>query len=307
MENRIIENKDLPSFNDRFMNTALVKNLETERVMASYFDFTLEEEKDSDGVSVLGLRPYVKHIETSTIETSSIINKEIEDSINQIHGIDVHDLTANAIINEDFAGKSRKLAQIYFKLGEESGKDLYNKKMSKNWITKIINKYRKTSIPVYVEKLEDLTKYIILYSNVLGANSRRGKADFILTNGRIGAELQDSPMFIFNSDNGVIEAASPHLIGQICGMDVFVDPFMKFNDNRVLFGRKSKEHEPCIIYGEYKNSLYRIDVASFPPSEKIALSSRFLLAEVGDSIKNNYICMNVEFNKKPLWQKLLKI
>jgi hypothetical protein len=179
--------------------------------------------------------------------------------------------------------------------------------MSKNWITKIINKYRKTSIPTYVEKLEDLTKYVMLYSNLLGANSRRGKANFILTNSRVGSELQDSAMFVFDSNNVVEESSSPRLVGQICGMDVFVDPFMKFDDNRVLFGRKSRENEPCIIYGEYKNSLYRIDVASFPPSEKIALSSRFLLEEVGDSIKNNYICMNVEFNKKPLWQKLLKI
>lgn len=309
MENRIIENNKMPSFNDRFMNTALVMSLPAEHATISYFDIEMDKEKDENGYSSLSIKPFSQILKTDSAETSSISGLDTKENLFALHGINLDEQIASALINEDFIGKSKKLAGIYFDLGQESSNDLYNRMMSKNWLTRIIKKYKKSNIPIYIESHEELTKKILVYSNLVGANSRKGPAKFLLTNGRVCSELMDSAMFVFDSDNQTNESSHIGIQykGHINGLEVFVDPNMGFNDNRIVLGRKTKEQEPGVIYGEYKNSLYRIDVASFPPQEKISLLSNFLISKVGNSVKNNYICINVEFNKKPLWQRLLKI
>lgn len=309
MENRIIENNKMPSFNDRFMNTALVMSLPAEHATVSYFDIEMDNKKDEKGYTSLSIKPFRQVIKVGSTETSSISGLDTKEDLFSLHGINLDEQIASALINEDFSSKSKKLAEIYFELGKESSNDLYDRIMSKNWLTKLIKKYRKLNIPTYIESHEELTKKILVYSNLVGTNSRKGPAKFLLTNGRVCSELMDSAMFIF--DSGIKTNESSHIgiqyKGHINGLEVFLDPNMGFNDNRIVLGRKTKEQEPGVIYGEYKNSLYRIDVAAFPPQEKISLLSNFLISKVGNSVKNNYICMNVEFNKKPLWQKLLKI
>lgn len=309
MENRIIENNKMPSFNDRFMNTALVMSLPAEHATVSYFDIEMDNEKDENGYASLSIKPFRQVLKAGSTETSSISGLDTKEDLFALHGINLDEQIASALINEDFASKSKKLAATYFELGQESTNDLYNKMMSKNWLTKLIKKYRKSSIPTYIENHVELTKKILLYSNLVGANSRKGPAKFLLTNGRVCSELMDSSMFVFDSENKTNESSyiGIQYKGHINGIEVFLDPNMGFNDNRIVLGRKTKEQEPGVIYGEYKNSLYRIDVAAFPPQEKISLLSNFLISKVGNSVKNNYICMNAEFNKKPLWEKLLKI
>lgn len=309
MENRIIENNKMPSFNDRFMNTALVMSLPAEHATVSYFDIEMDNKKDENGYTSLSIKPFRQVIKAGSTETSSISGLDTKENLFALHGINLDEQIASVLINEDFASKSKKLSGIYFELGQESANDLYDKMMSKNWLAKLIKKYKKSNIPTYIESHEELTKKILVYSNLVGANSRKGPAKFLLTNGRVCSELMDSPMFVFDS---VIKTnESSHIgiqyKGHINGLEVFLDPNMRFDDNRIVLGRKTKEQEPGVIYGEYKNSLYRIDVASFPPQEKISLLSNFLISKVGNSVKNNYICINVEFNKKPLWQRLLKI
>jgi hypothetical protein len=309
MENRIIENNKMPSFNDRFMNTALVMSLPAEHTTISYFDIELNKEKDEKGYSSLSVKPFSQMLKADSIETSSISGLDTKENHFALHGINLDEQIASVIINEDFSSKSKKLATTYFELGQESSSDLYNKIMSKNWLTKLIKKYRKSSIPTHIENHVELTKKILLYSNLVGANSRKGPAKFLLANVRVCAELMDSPMFVFDSENKTNESSHIGIQykGHINGLEVFLDANMRFDDNRIVLGRKTKEQEPGVIYGEYKNSLYRIEVASFPPQEKISLLSNFLISKVGNSVKNNYICINVEFNKKPLWQRLLKI
>jgi hypothetical protein len=246
MENRIIENNKMPSFNDRFMNTALLMSLPAEHATVSYFDIEMDNKKDENGYTSLSIKPFRQVIKVDSTETSSISGLDTKEDLFSLHGINLDEQISSALINEDFSSKSKKLAQIYFELGKESSNDLYDRIMSKNWLTKLIKKYRKLNIPTYIESHEELTKKILVYSNLVGANSRKGPAKFLLTNGRVCSELMDSSMFVFDSENKTNESSyiGIQYKGHINGLEVFLDPNMGFNDNRIVLGRKTKEQEP---------------------------------------------------------------
>lgn len=58
----------------------------------------------------------------------------------------------------------------------------------------------------------------------------------IITNSNIGSILQDSTSFHFSKiENRLTNYShSPYMIGKINNTMIFIDPFMKFNDNRII-------------------------------------------------------------------------
>jgi hypothetical protein len=104
-----------------------------------------------------------------------------------------------------------------------------------------------------------LISKIFSLSHYIAVRGRRGAGNYIITNSLIGAILQDSNSFTNYSHNTLLNGGQPYQIGNIGGVMVYVDPYMSWNDTRVLIGRGNKEiTEPGMTLVYNKESLKTI-------------------------------------------------
>jgi hypothetical protein len=82
-------------------------------------------------------------------------------------------------------------------------------------------------------------------------------------------------------------------VGQIGDIQIYVDPYMKYNDNRIVLGRKNNPDQPGIIFVPYlmAQSISLISEATFAP--RLLLRSRYAVAEVGWYPQKQFMNINV--------------
>jgi len=82
-------------------------------------------------------------------------------------------------------------------------------------------------------------------------------------------------------------------VGTIGEISIYVDPYMKYNDNRIVLGRKNNPDQPGIIFVPYlmAQSISIISEATFAP--RILLRSRYAVSEVGWFPQKQFISIKV--------------
>ncbi len=70
-------------------------------------------------------------------------------------------------------------------------------------------------------------------------------------------------------------------MGKVAGITIYVDPFMKYDDKRILLGRKNNPDQPGIIFVPYlmAQSISLISESTWAP--RMLLRSRYAVTEVG--------------------------
>lgn len=134
---------------------------------------------------------------------------------------------------------------------------------------------------------------VLAGGNIVAQRGRRGPANFVVTNLQIATALQDSAQFTFypmantvNQNNGAL-----YPLGTLAGMTIYVDPNMDFNDTRVLVGRKGADEEPGLKFMPYLMAESIQTIAEGTMSPKIAIKSRYALAEAGFHPETQYFTM----------------
>ena len=119
-------------------------------------------------------------------------------------------------------------------------------------------------------------------SNYLATEGRVGPAQFAVTNGALAASLMDIAGYTINPLKSKLNSSGQlYPVGQIGDIQIYVDPYMKYNDNRIVIGRKNNPDQPGIIFVPYlmAQSISIISEATFAP--RMLLRSRYAVAEVG--------------------------
>jgi hypothetical protein len=85
-------------------------------------------------------------------------------------------------------------------------------------------------------------------------------------------------------------------VGQIGDIQIYVDPYMKYNDDRIVIGRKNNPDQPGIIFVPYlmAQSISLISEATFAP--RLLLRSRYAVAEVGWYPQKQFMTISVVDN-----------
>jgi len=77
-------------------------------------------------------------------------------------------------------------------------------------------------------------------SNFIATEGRVGPAQFLVTNGGLAAALADISGYTLNPTKSKMNGAGQlYPVGSIGDISIYVDPYMKYNDNRVVLGRKT--------------------------------------------------------------------
>jgi hypothetical protein len=274
----------------------------------------------------LGLQVFTKFVQVGTFQVSVSVTQEQIQDLNKQWGIDVIAMVENAGINEISQSINKHILSRAFGLGWKNH-IAANAVESINLNLRLDSSVAGTSaayaynvdgatttatmsLPGFglypanqtagFENQDTVIKRIMALTlaagNVVMQRGRRGPANFIVTNIKLATALQTNSQYAFspftntfNQNNG-----SLYPLGTIAGMTVYVDPNMKYEDTRVLVGRKGEADEPGIVFCPYlmAESVKLITEGTGAP--KVIIKSRYALVDAGWHPETQYITLYVK-------------
>jgi hypothetical protein len=132
-------------------------------------------------------------------------------------------------------------------------------------------------------------------SNFIATEGRVGPAQYLITNGGLAAALQDIAGYTINPVKSKLNGQGQlYPVGSIGDIAIYVDPYMRYNDNRIVIGRKNNPDQPGIIFVPYlmAQSISVISEATFAP--RMLLRSRYAVAEVGWFPQKQFMTIKVK-------------
>ena len=242
-----------------------------------------EDDKSYSGV--IGPKISSKTIAVGTIEVSSALRRtEIED-IKANTGMDIVQKMESILVNELSQTISKQIVAKIFEMGDQNRLSA----PTKNDGTPLFDFdtiYAANANAVGGETTHAVQRKLITRishaSNFIATEGRVGPAQYLVTNGGLAAALQDIAGYTINPVKSKLNGQGQlYPVGSIGDIAIYVDPYMRYNDNRIVLGRKNNPDQPGIIFVPYlmAQSISVISEATFAP--RMLLRSRYAVAEVG--------------------------
>lgn len=247
------------------------------------------------GVDVIG-----KVLESMQNEISQAINNRILDRVFRL-GVDNADfqyhyqgVDLNLYINGATSGGAGKLLNTF---------DAYTKYVGMNgaptWIGThtVPNAVVNTSAENVTTHQRRIMSRILAAANLIANVSRRGRAQWVVTNVKLLSALQDASSFVVAPMvNNLAQDGSQSLYfaGSIAGLNLYVDPYMTWDDTRVCVGRKSNGNDPGVIFMPYilADTVQTIVEGTMAP--KLLVNSRFAIVDAGFHPEQSYYTFMVQ-------------
>ena len=247
-------------------------------------DYPMDRDMDDKRYAgVIGPKISSKTVAVGTIEvTSSLRRTEIED-IKANTGMDIVQKMESILVNELSQTISKQIVAKIFEMGElnrtsapkRAGVSIFD--LNTNYVA--TSQIGGETTHAVQRKL--ITR-IMHASNFIATEGRVGPAQYLVTNGGLAAALADITGYTINPVKSKINGSGQlYPVGSIGDISIYVDPYMKYNDNRIVLGRKNNPDQPGIIFVPYlmAQSISIISEATFAP--RMLLRSRYAVTEVG--------------------------
>jgi hypothetical protein len=248
------------------------------------------QEDDDTYAGVIGPKISSKTIAVGTIEVSSALRRtEIED-IKANTGMDIVQKMESILVNELSQTISKQIVAKIFEMGSLNrasaplASNIGGVTATASTIFDLNTSYvvgMQGGETTHAVQRKLITK-IAHASNYIATEGRVGPAQYLVTNGGLAAALQDIAGYTVNPVKSKLNGQGQlYPVGSIGDIAIYVDPYMKYNDNRIVLGRKNNPDQPGIIFVPYlmAQSISVISEATFAP--RMLLRSRYAVAEVG--------------------------
>ena len=258
----------------------------------SGFNGNYPMDRDADDKSysgVIGPKISSKTVAVGTIEVSSALRRtEIED-IKANTGMDIVQKMESILVNELSQTISKQIVAKIFEMGDLNRLSAPAYTGTLTGITNptifdLNTAYASGTLggeTTHAVQRKLITK-IAHASNYIATEGRVGPAQYLITNGGLAAALQDIAGYTINPLKSKMNASGQlYPVGSIGDISIYVDPYMRYNDNRIVLGRKNNPDQPGIIFVPYlmAQSISVISEATFAP--RMLLRSRYAVTEVG--------------------------
>jgi len=266
-------------------------------------DYPMDRDQDdSRYAGVIGPKISSKSVAVGTIEVSSALRRtEIED-IKANTGMDIVQKMESILVNELSQVISKQIISRIFELGDANrgtapaaatatitGHTIFD--LDTAYVTATTGPGGETTHAVQ----RKLITRMMHASNYIATEGRVGPAQFAVTNGGLAAALMDVVGYTVNPVKSKLNGQGQlYPIGQVADIQVYVDPYMKYNDNRIVLGRKNNPDQPGLIFVPYlmAQSISVISEATFAP--RMLLRSRYAIADVGFFPEKQYMTIRVK-------------
>jgi len=120
-------------------------------------------------------------------------------------------------------------------------------------------------------------------SNFIATDGRIGPAQYLVTNGNIASVLQDIAGYTLNPTNvGKLNTNGQlYPMGNIGNIQIYVDPYQRWDDNQIFVGRKNTIDQPGLIFIPYlmAQSISLISETTWAP--RMMIRSRYAVSDIG--------------------------
>ena len=256
---------------------------------------------DNSYAGVIGPKISSKTVAVGTIEVSSALRRtEIED-IKANTGMDIVQKMESILVNELSQTISKQIVAKIFEMGALNAVNApaapAGSANSGGTIFDLNTAYAATTYvggeTTHAVQRKLITK-IAHASNYIATEGRVGPAQYLITNGGLAAALQDIAGYTINPVKSKLNGQGQlYPVGSIGDISIYVDPYMRYNDNRIVLGRKNNPDQPGIIFVPYlmAQSISVISEATFAP--RMLLRSRYAVTEVGWYPQKQYMTITV--------------
>ena len=283
-------------------------------------------ENETGTGNTIGARMYTKLIQMGSYEvTGTVTRQQLQDL--PLYGIDVIGKVLEQMQNEISQTISKRITDRLFKLGVTNAvtqkdyqgldlnlflgstasptkalstfpcvvahgfTDIHGANAATTW-GNIPNAIMNTAAENVTTHQRRIASRCLAAANVIAQVGRRGRANFLVTNSQILSALQDAANFVVAPMvNTLVQDGSTSLYfaGSIAGLNVYVDPYMDWNDTRVLVGRKGSDNDPGVKFMPYILADTVQTVVEGTMAPKLLTNSRFAIADAGFNPEHNYL------------------
>ena len=261
------------------------------------------QDDDDTYAGVIGPKISSKTVAVGTIEVSSALRRtEIED-IKANTGMDIVQKMESILVNELSQTISKQIVAKIFEMGDlnRTTAPLYTGTLTAivgQTVFDLDTDYAAAAVGVGGETTHAVQRKLITKvahaSNYIATEGRVGPAQYLITNGGLAAALSDISGYTINPVKSKLNGQGQlYPVGSIGDISIYVDPYMKYNDNRIVVGRKNNPDQPGIIFVPYlmAQSISVISEATFAP--RMLLRSRYAVTEVGFFPQKQFMTIKV--------------
>ena len=277
--------------------------------------------------NTIGARMYTKMVQMGAYEaTGAVTRQQLQDM--PLYGVDVIGKVLESMQNEISQHINNRILDRVFKLGvtnaenqrEYQGVDLnlflgdaetkemdlskfnaYNKyvKLDNSLVEdrKIKNAIQNTAAENVTTHQRRIMSRVLAAANLIANVSRRGRAHWVVTNTQVLTALQDAANFVIAPMvNNLVQDGSKSLYfaGSIAGLNVYVDPYMTWNDTRICVGSKSTGNDPGVVFMPYILADTVQITAEGTMAPKLLINSRFAIVDAGFYPEQRYYTFMVQ-------------
>lgn len=259
-----------------------------------------QDEKTYPGV--IGPDVFTKSIQVGDVEISSTLKRtQIEDIkaatgmdiVQKLEGVLVNELTQ--VISKEIVGKVRNLAL--------KNRDSYTAPKAADGITSKfdlnVTEYLTGSLAPQGETTHSIQRKLIAKinnaSNFIATDGRVGPAQYLVTNGNLASVIQDIAGYTINPTNAGKLNTNGQLypMGNVGNIAIYVDPYMRWDDNYIFLGRKNSVDQPGLLFIPYlmAQSISLISEATWAP--RMLIRSRYAVADIGFFPEKQFMAIKV--------------
>lgn len=274
----------------------------------------------------MSLQLFTKFVSVMTDQVSVAVTQEQVQDLQKQWGIDVLKMVENAAINELSQGINKKILSRLFALGWKNHIEAYRAEGVNLNLNLTAEKNLKTPAFAYLEDgaqvneemvipdfelyggssnfenqdtiLKRIQARVLAGGNVVMNRGRRGPANFVVTNHKIATAIQVGAQYSFSPIANTVNQSNGSLypLGTLAGCTIYVDPMMKYDDTRVLVGRKGGKDEPGLNFCPYIMAESVRMIAEGTASPKVVIKSRYAIVETGWWPETQYLTFYVKTN-----------
>jgi hypothetical protein len=239
--------------------------------------------------NVIGPDIFTKTIQVGDVEISSTLKRTQIEDIKAATGMDIVQKLESVLVNELTQTISK---QIISKVTEMADKNrtawttpkdsLGNPKFDFNVDTYLAVGAATPGGETTHSIQRKLIAKINNASNFIATEGRVGPAQYLVTNGNLASVIQDVAGYTINPVKANLNANGQLFpMGNIGNISIYVDPYQRWDDNRIFLGRKNSVEQPGLVFVPYlmAQSIQLISEATWAP--RMLIRSRYAVADIG--------------------------
>ena len=274
--------------------------------------------------NTIGLRLFSKWIEMGSYEvTGTVTRQQLQDL--PLYGVDAVSKVMEAMQNELTQHINARILERAFALGVTNAlnlkftqgadlnlhmgksdttmaatsvdnfKDIYGVDHKATWGV-IKNAEVNTSAENLHTRQRRIASRIQAAANMIAVTGRRGRGNIVVTNAQVATALQDCSGYVVAPVENTLSQSQQNLYkaGTLAGLQIYVDPYMAWEDTRVCVMRKGTGNEPGLVFLPYIIGDSCSITAEGTMSAKMLINSRFALAEIGFFPESQFVTFVVD-------------